>query len=63
MVCIHQFGGTIKPKNGRYLVFPLGEQTIFAKEVNIPARPFMGLSEENIDEVEQTLSDFLIQSL
>lgn len=55
---IHQFGGTIKPKNGRYLVFPLGEQTIFAKEVDIPARPFMGLSEDNIDEIEQAMHSF-----
>lgn len=60
---IHQFGGTIKPKNGPHLVFSLGEQTVFTKEVNLPARPFMGLSDEDIDEIEQTLSNFLIQSL
>ena len=56
---IHQYGGTIKPKNGKYLAFQLGSQTVFAKEVTIPARPFMGLSDDNQDEIEQTLVDWV----
>ncbi|MCX4025051.1 phage virion morphogenesis protein [Endozoicomonas sp. SM1973] len=56
---IHQYGGIIKPKNGRFLAFQLGSQTVFAKEVTIPARPFMGLSDDNQDEIEQVLVDWV----
>lgn len=39
---VHQFGKTILPKRGPFLIFPgpSGEM-IFAKRVTIPARPFM----------------------
>lgn len=40
---IQQFGGTIRPKRGKFLVFkPKGSANpIFAREVTIPARPFL----------------------
>lgn len=40
---VHQFGATIKPKNGKFLVFtPHGaKKPVFAKQVTIPARPFL----------------------
>jgi len=40
---IHHFGGTIRPKSGKYLRFPnpSGEGWIFAKSVTIPARPWL----------------------
>lgn len=39
---VQQFGATIRPKNGGYLVFMgRGGHPIFAKEVTIPARPYM----------------------
>jgi len=38
---IHEFGGTIKPKNGQYLKFEINGKTIFAKQVTIPARPYL----------------------
>jgi len=38
---VHQFGATIFPKKGRFLVFPGPDGgLIFAKRVTIPARPF-----------------------
>lgn len=41
---VHQFGATILPKSGEFLVFtgPDGG-LIFARKVVIPARPFMGV--------------------
>lgn len=41
---VHQFGATITPKKGRFLVFtgPDGHK-VFARSVTIPARPFIGL--------------------
>lgn len=57
---IHQLGGTIKPKNtdGR-LVFSFGGRTVRAKEVTIPARPYLGLSEDDQVEVLEILSEWL----
>jgi phage gpG-like protein len=38
---IHQFGGTIKPKNGKFLRFVGSNgQVYFLRKVTIPARPF-----------------------
>jgi phage gpG-like protein len=38
---IHQFGGVIKPKSGKFLVFTTADgHTVFVRSVKIPARPF-----------------------
>jgi phage gpG-like protein len=37
---IHQFGGTIRPKNGKALRFQSGDRWHTVAEVKIPARPF-----------------------
>ena len=43
---IHQFGGTIKPKDGkRHLVFSSGGVKYFVKQVTIPARPFFPVTQ------------------
>jgi len=47
---IHQFGGTILPKSGGRLVFNIGGVTIFAKRVQIPARPFMPFTRTDFTE-------------
>lgn len=49
---VHQFGGTIKPKSGKLLAF----RGHVAKSVTIPARPYLGLSDADQNElVERTL--------
>lgn len=47
---IHQFGGTIKPKNKKSLSWKIGDVSIFAKKVVIPKREWLGIS--IADEVE-----------
>ena len=54
---VHQYGATIKPKEADKLVFSLGGKTVFAKEVTIPARPFVGLSSENAQEIIDLVTD------
>lgn len=57
---IHQKGGTIKPRKGKYLKFKgQGGKDVFVKEVTIPARPYLGVSKEDMEEVRQTVADFL----
>ncbi|MBX3506840.1 MAG: phage virion morphogenesis protein [Parvibaculum sp.] len=56
---IHQFGATIKPKSADRLVFMVGGKKRFAKQVTIPARPFVGLSADNAQEITDIVTDFL----
>lgn len=57
---IHQKGGTVKPKKGKYLKFKgLDGKDVFVKEVTIPARPYLGVSSEDMEEVRETVADFL----
>ena len=60
---IHQFGGTIRPKRARKLRFRIGDREVFADSVTIPARPYLGLSDENRDEIEAVVSDWLEEVL
>ena len=57
----HQFGNTrtIRAKNGKYLHFQIGERWVNVPSVtvDIPARPFLGISEENEKEIMELLED------
>lgn len=63
---IHQFGGIIKPKNGKYLMFK-GSGSRFAKvkEVTIPARPFMPVNSAGqlAPKTEEALIKYLTKKL
>lgn len=52
---IHQFGGTIVPKNARKLVFQGLNGLVFADQVTIPARPYLGVSSANLAEMRPVL--------
>jgi len=57
---IHQKGGTIRPKAGKYLKFQLpGGNWISAKQVTIKARPYLGISKEDWAEIQATIRDFI----
>jgi phage gpG-like protein len=72
---IHQFGGKIKPKNKPLLVFlTSGERptdaagwkqaredgrAVFAKEITMPARPFLVVRDEDLDEAAAQIIDYL----
>lgn len=47
---IHQFGGTIKPVNGKYLRFRIGGAGgyVSVKSVTIPARPYLGINTDDL---------------
>lgn len=44
---IHQFGGTIQAKRKKYLKFKTAKGWVQKKKIRIPARPFIGFSEED----------------
>ena len=56
---IHQYGGTIRPKNAKRLMFKVGGKTVMTQSVTIPARPFIGFSEEDRQEAQQILLDHI----
>ncbi|MCB1535529.1 MAG: phage virion morphogenesis protein [Rhodoblastus sp.] len=54
---IHQDGAKISAKNAKALFFRIGGQKVAAKSVTIPARPFVGLSDDNRKEIEELVTD------
>ena len=60
----HQFGEpgrTIRARRKKYLRFQVGGRWISKKKVRItiPARPFLGLSDEDMREMRATVEDFI----
>lgn len=60
----HQLGAkgrTIRAKTAKGLRFCIGDRWVTAKKVrvDIPARPFLGLSEDDMKEIKATLEDEL----
>jgi phage gpG-like protein len=45
---IHEFGGIIRPKNAKYLVFQIGGKWISTKKVTMPAREWLSKSLEDV---------------
>lgn len=57
---IHQKGGEIKPKKAKKPVFKDSDgKTVAVDAVTIPARPYLGVSKEDMEEVKSTMADFL----
>lgn len=60
---IHQDGAVIKPKSAERLAFRIGGRKVFAKQVKIPARPFVGVSADDEKEIQRVTVDWLRQLL
>jgi phage virion morphogenesis protein len=56
---VHQFGATIVPVKARALVFRLADGVVFAKQVTVPARPYLGFSDADRESVLVTTDHFL----
>lgn len=60
---IHHFGGVIKPKTAKVLRFMAGNKAVYAKSVTMPARPYLGISPDNAEEIESVVGDFVQELL
>ncbi len=58
---IHQQGGRIEPKSAKALAFMAGGRLIFAKSVTIPARPYLGLSDQDQADILQRAREWLTE--
>lgn len=56
---IHQFGGTISAKGGGFLSFRIGGQFIKVRSVKIEARPYLGISADDREEVQDIVFGFV----
>lgn len=57
---IHQKGGEITPKKAKKLVSKDSDgKTVAVDAVTIPARPYLGVSKEDMEDVKATMADFL----
>ena len=55
-----QKGGEITPKKAKKLVFKDSDgKTVAVDAVTIPARPYLGVSKEDMEDVKATMADFL----
>jgi phage virion morphogenesis protein len=60
---VHQFGAIIRPKSKKALVFRMGGALVFAKQVTIPARPYLGLSKADEAEIAALSAKFIAAQL
>lgn len=56
---IHQMGGKIVPKAATHLVFRLASGLVLAKSVTLPARPYLGISDDDQEMIADTVFRFL----
>jgi len=59
---IHQFGGVIRPKDARALHFWLGAHEVMVGSVRIPARPYLGFTEEDRTDFAEELDAFIARA-
>ena len=56
---IHQKGGVIKAKRAKALYFPIGEKFVMKKQVTMPARPYLGLNDDDNEAINEIIADHL----
>lgn len=56
---IHQLGGIIRPVKARYLAIPNGNGILRAKEVHIPARPYLTVPPEDVPKYAAAVMEWL----
>ncbi len=55
----HQFGAEIRAKNASKLKFQVGGRWAQKESVTIPARPFIGISKQDIEDTRETMQTWL----
>lgn len=60
---VHQTGAVITPKGGGRLVFRLGNRVVHARSVTIPARPYLGVSNEDREMIMDVVTGALDRAI
>jgi len=56
---MHQLGGTVTAKSAPFLMFKVGGRFVRKTSVTIPARPFLGVDDDNRAEIHGVLGGYL----
>ncbi len=56
---IHHYGGKIVPKTAGALHFQIGDRHIIVKSVTMPARPVLGIDEQDEDDLRDITGAFI----
>lgn len=56
---IHQYGGPIRVKNAKCLKFNIGGRWSSKKEVEIPQRAYLGVSDENLLDINEIIEEHI----
>lgn len=60
---IHQKGGTIRSKKAKFLRFKVGSRWAMKKSVKIPARPFIGISADDKQEIMRLFRETINEAM
>ncbi|WP_052143356.1 phage virion morphogenesis protein [Aeromonas hydrophila] len=61
---IHQFGGVIKAKTSKGLAFTLASgDHVVTQSVTMPARPFLGLNQDDEDDIVYLVRDYVNKAM
>lgn len=60
---IHQKGGTIRAKKAKFLRFKVGSRWAMKKSVKIPARPFIGISTDDKQEIMRLFRETISEAM
>jgi phage virion morphogenesis protein len=60
---VHQFGATIRAKRAKALKFQVGGRFAVKKVVRIPARPFLGISDDDREAITEIIRERLEECL
>ena len=60
---VHQNGMEIKPKTAKFLRFQIGGQWSKKRKVTIPKRPFLGISDDDMEEIDATIMEHVGERL
>ncbi|WP_334110865.1 phage virion morphogenesis protein [Thermodesulfitimonas autotrophica] len=60
---VHQEGRVIKPRKARALRFRIGDQWAVKKQVKIPARPVLGLNNEDQAEIREIVAEAIRRAI
>lgn len=59
---IHQFGGVIKPKRGRFLWIPIRSgRWLPIRQAKIPARPYLMIQKEDEEPIIRVFRDWMVE--
>lgn len=60
---VHQFGGTIRAKDAPALRFHMGGYLFLRQSVRMPARPYLGFTQEDREDLLDNLEGFLARAV